>query len=115
MEKGKKVELITGITVQDESYLAEFLLEKGYLVHGKKRRSSSLNTQWIEDLYKDPHQDQNNFFLYYGDLIDTSNLINIIGRVSTDEICNLGAKKETLLNQKGYKIATSIENLPNII
>ncbi len=98
MEKGKKIALITGITGQDGSYLAEFLLEKGYLVHGIKRRSSSFNTQRIDHLYQDPHQDQNNFFLHYGDLTDTSNLINIIGRVSPDEIYNLGAQSHVAVS-----------------
>ena len=98
MEKGKKIALITGITGQDGSYLAEFLLEKGYLVHGIKRRSSNFNTQRIDHLYQDPHQDQNNFFLHYGDLTDTSNLINIIGRVSPDEIYNLGAQSHVAVS-----------------
>ncbi len=98
MEKGKKVALITGITGQDGSYLAEFLLEKGYLVHGIKRRSSSFNTQRIDHLYQDPHQAQNNFFLHYGDLTDTSNLINIIGRVLPDEIYNLGAQSHVAVS-----------------
>ena len=98
MGKGKKIALITGITGQDGSYLAEFLLEKGYLVHGIKRRSSSFNTQRIDHLYQDPHQDQNNFFLHYGDLTDTSNLINIIGRVSPDEIYNLGAQSHVAVS-----------------
>jgi len=98
MKKGKKIALITGITGQDGSYLAEFLLEKGYLVHGIKRRSSSFNTQRIDHLYQDPHKDQNNFFLHYGDLTDTSNLINIIGRVSPDEIYNLGAQSHVAVS-----------------
>ena len=93
-----KKAIITGITGQDGSYLAEFLLEKGYLVHGIKRRSSSFNTQRIDHLYQDPHQDQNNFFLHYGDLTDTSNLINIIGRVSPDEIYNLGAQSHVAVS-----------------
>ena len=98
MEKRKKIALITGITGQDGSYLAEFLLEKGYLVHGIKRRSSSFNTQRIDHLYQDPHQDKNNFFLHYGDLTDTSNLINIIGRVLPDEIYNLGAQSHVAVS-----------------
>ncbi len=98
MEKGKKIALITGITGQDGSYLAEFLLEKGYLVHGIKRRSSSFNTQRIDHLYQDPHQEKNNFFLHYGDLTDTSNLINIIGRVLPDEIYNLGAQSHVAVS-----------------
>ena len=98
MEKGKKVALITGITGQDGSYLSEFLLKKGYLVHGIKRRSSSFNTQRIDHLYQDPHQDENNFFLHYGDLTDTSNLINIIEKVCPDEIYNLGAQSHVAVS-----------------
>ncbi len=98
MEKGKKIALITGITGQDGSYLAEFLLNKGYLVHGIKRRSSSFNTQRIDHLYQDPHLEDNNFFLHYGDLTDTSNLINIIGKVLPDEIYNLGAQSHVAVS-----------------
>ena len=73
-----KVALITGVTGQDGSYLAEFLLEKGYIVHGIKRRSSSLNTDRIDHIYKDPHIPNAHFKLHYGDLTDTSNLIRIV-------------------------------------
>jgi len=87
-----KTALLTGITGQDGSYLAEFLLEKGYEVHGIKRRSSSFNTNRIDHLYKDPHQKDNRFFLHYGDLTDTSNLVRIIQQIEPDEIYNLGAQ-----------------------
>ena len=86
-----KVALITGITGQDGSYLAEFLLEKGYVVHGIKRRASSFNTQRIDHIYQDPHVDNARFKLHYGDLSDTSNLIRIIQETQPDEIYNLGA------------------------
>ena len=87
----KKVALITGITGQDGSYLAEFLLEKGYNVHGIKRRSSSFNTDRIEHLYQDPHEKNRNFFLHYGDMTDSINLTKIIKEVQPDEIYNLAA------------------------
>ena len=86
-----KVALITGITGQDGSYLAELLLEKGYKVHGVKRRASSFNTQRIDHLYQDLHQNHVNFTLHYGDLTDSTNLIRIIQETQPDEIYNLGA------------------------
>jgi GDPmannose 4,6-dehydratase len=86
-----KVALITGITGQDGSYLAEFLLEKGYIVHGIKRRTSMFNTQRLEHIYQDPHIEHVNLELHYGDLSDTSNLIRIIQETQPDEIYNLGA------------------------
>ena len=87
-----KVALITGITGQDGSYLAEFLLEKGYIVHGIKRRASLFNTQRIDHIYQDPHIEHANFKLHYGDLSDTSNLIRIVQETQPDEIYNLGAQ-----------------------
>jgi len=87
----KKIALITGITGQDGSYLAEFLLKKGYVVHGIKRRSSSLNTQRIDHLYVDPHY-KTNFFLHYGDVIDASNTSELINKIKPDEIYNLAAQ-----------------------
>ncbi|HVA99105.1 MAG TPA: GDP-mannose 4,6-dehydratase [Bacteroidia bacterium] len=87
-----KVALITGITGQDGSYLAEFLLKKGYIVHGIKRRSSSFNTDRIDHLYKDTHEQKVNFFLHYGDLTDSTNLIRIVQEVQPDEIYNLAAQ-----------------------
>ena len=84
--------LITGITGQDGAYLSEFLLKKGYAVHGIKRRSSSFNTDRIDHLYQDPHVENKKFTLHYGDLTDTSNLVRIIQEVQPDEIYNLGAQ-----------------------
>ena len=91
MSNSHKVALITGITGQDGAYLAEFLLAKGYIVHGIKRRSSSLNTGRIDHLYQDPHASNVRFKLHYGDLTDATNLIRIIQEVQPDEIYNLGA------------------------
>lgn len=86
-----KVALITGITGQDGAYLANFLLDKGYEVHGIKRRSSLINTQRIDDIYQDPHEKKLRLILHYGDLTDSSNIIHIIQKVQPDEIYNLGA------------------------
>ncbi len=87
-----KKALITGITGQDGAYLAELLLKKGYIVHGIKRRSSSFNTERIDHLYQDPHIDNRNFILHYGDLTDATNLIRIMQEVQPDEVYNLGAQ-----------------------
>ena len=87
-----KKALITGITGQDGSYLADFLLKKGYEVHGIKRRSSSFNTERIDHLYQDPHEPNPKFILHYGDLADSISLSNIIQKVQPDEIYNLGAQ-----------------------
>ena len=87
----KKVALITGITGQDGAYLAELLLSKNYIVHGIKRRSSLFNTERIDHLYQDPHDEERNFIMHYGDLSDSTNLIRIIQQVQPDEIYNLGA------------------------
>ncbi|MBL0048588.1 MAG: GDP-mannose 4,6-dehydratase [Bacteroidetes bacterium] len=87
-----KVALITGVTGQDGSYLAEFLLAKGYIVHGVKRRSSMFNTDRIDHLYKDQHENKVNFYLHYGDLTDSTNLIRIVQEVQPDEIYNLAAQ-----------------------
>ena len=86
-----KIALITGVTGQDGAYLAEFLLKKGYIVHGIKRRASSFNTDRIDHLYQDPHVDNKKFILHYGDLTDSTNLIRIIQQTQPDEIYNLGA------------------------
>jgi GDPmannose 4,6-dehydratase len=88
----KKTALITGVTGQDGAYLSKLLLQKGYIVHGIKRRSSMFNTQRIDDLYKDQHEDNVNFFLHYGDLTDSTNIIRIMQEVQPDEIYNLGAQ-----------------------
>ena len=93
-----KVALISGITGQDGSYLAEFLLDKGYIVHGIKRRASSFNTQRLDHIYQDPHIDNINFKLHYGDLADTSNLIRIIHETQPDEIYNLGAQSHVAVS-----------------
>ncbi len=87
----QKVALITGVTGQDGAYLSEFLLKKGYVVHGIKRRSSLFNTDRIDHLYQDPHVEHRNFYLHYGDLTDSTNLIRIIQEVKPDEIYNLAA------------------------
>lgn len=87
-----KTALITGITGQDGAYLAEFLINKGYTVHGIKRRSSLFNTQRVDHLYKDPHEANTRFFLHYGDLTDSSNIIRIIQETQPDELYNLGAQ-----------------------
>ena len=84
--------LITGITGQDGSYLADFLMAKGYEVHGIKRRSSLFNTDRIDHLYQDPHVERRRFILHYGDLTDATNLIGIMQRVQPDEVYNLGAQ-----------------------
>ncbi|MGZ3858339.1 MAG: GDP-mannose 4,6-dehydratase [Flavisolibacter sp.] len=86
-----KIALLTGVTGQDGAYLSEFLLKKGYVVHGIKRRSSLFNTDRIDHLYLDPHEKNRNFILHYGDLTDSTNLIRIIQEVQPDEIYNLGA------------------------
>ena len=93
-----KTALISGITGQDGSYLAEFLLEKGYVVHGIKRRASSLNTTRIDHIYQDPHQSGQRLKLHYGDLTDTSNLTRIIAEVKPDEVYNLGAQSHVAVS-----------------
>ncbi|TAH39196.1 MAG: GDP-mannose 4,6-dehydratase [Bacteroidetes bacterium] len=93
-----KVALITGITGQDGAYLAEFLLKKGYMVHGIKRRSSLFNTDRIDHLYLDPHEKNVNFKLHYGDLTDSTNLIRIIQEVQPEEIYNLGAMSHVMVS-----------------
>ena len=94
----EKVALITGITGQDGSYLAEFLLSKGYIVHGIKRRSSSLNTERIDHIYQAPHIENKNFILHYGDLTDSTNIISIIQKICPDEIYNLGAQSHVAVS-----------------
>jgi GDPmannose 4,6-dehydratase len=104
-----KSALITGITGQDGSYLAEFLLEKGYVVHGIKRRSSSFNTQRIDHIYQDPHVDNANFKLHYGDLSDTSNLVRIIQETQPDEIYNLGAQSHVAVSFKSPEYTADVD------
>jgi GDPmannose 4,6-dehydratase len=93
-----KIALITGITGQDGAYLAEFLLKKGYIVHGIKRRASSFNTDRIDHLYQDPHVEHRNLILHYGDLTDSTNLIRIIQEVQPDEIYNLAAQSHVAVS-----------------
>ncbi|CAN4272687.1 Gmd GDP-D-mannose dehydratase [Methylophilaceae bacterium] len=106
-----KVALITGITGQDGSYLAEFLLAKGYIVHGIKRRSSSFNTHRVDHLYLDPHEDGVRFFLHYGDLSDTSNLIRIIQETQPDEIYNLGAQSHVAVSFESPEYTADVDAL----
>jgi GDPmannose 4,6-dehydratase len=94
----KKIALITGITGQDGAYLAEFLLKKGYEVHGIKRRASLFNTDRIDHLYQDPHEQNRAFFLHYGDLTDSTNLIRIIQEVKPDELYNLAAQSHVAVS-----------------
>ena len=105
----QKVALITGITGQDGSYLAEFLLEKGYLVHGIKRRASSLNTQRVDHIYQDPHIENANFKLHYGDLSDTSNLIRIVKETQPDEIYNLGAQSHVAVSFESPEYTADVD------
>ena len=98
--KQPKVALITGITGQDGSYLAEFLLEKGYIVHGIKRRSSLFNTERIDHLYQDPHEENVRFFLHYGDMTDSMSITKIIQEVQPDEIYNLAAQSHVAVSFK---------------
>ena len=98
LNKKKKTALITGITGQDGSYLAELLIEKGYVVHGIKRRASLFNTERINHLYKDPHEENGKLFLHYGDLTDSANIIRIIQNIQPDEIYNLGAQSHVAVS-----------------
>ncbi len=93
-----KVALITGVTGQDGAYLSELLLSKGYTVHGVKRRSSSFNTGRIENLYQDPHEQDQRFILHYGDLTDSTNLIRIVQQTQPDEIYNLAAQSHVAVS-----------------
>ena len=94
----RKVAVITGITGQDGSYLAEFLLEKDYIVHGIKRRSSLFNTSRVDHIYQDPHVKDAHFKLHYGDLTDTSNLVRILQETQPDEIYNLAAQSHVAVS-----------------
>ncbi len=101
--------LITGTTGQDGSYLAEFLLEKGYEVHGLKRRASSFNTQRVDHIYQDPHVDEQNFILHYGDLTDSSNLTRIIQEVQPDEVYNLGAQSHVAVSFESPEYTADVD------
>jgi len=104
-----KKALITGVTGQDGSYLAEFLLEKGYEVHGIKRRASLFNTQRVDHIYQDPHVDNQRFVLHYGDLTDSSNLIRIIQQVQPDEIYNLGAQSHVAVSFEAPEYTADVD------
>ena len=109
MSTTPKVALITGITGQDGSYLAELLLEKGYVVHGIKRRASSFNTSRVDHLYQDPHIDHRNFVLHYGDLSDTSNLVRIVQQVQPDEVYNLGAQSHVAVSFESPEYTADVD------
>jgi len=106
-----KVALITGITGQDGSYLAELLLEKGYIVHGIKRRASSFNTERVDHIYQDPHIDNARFKLHYGDLSDTSNLTRIIQEVQPDEVYNLGAQSHVAVSFESPEYTADVDGM----
>jgi GDP-D-mannose dehydratase len=106
-----KVDLITGVTGQDGSYLAEFLLEKGYTVHGIKRRASSFNTQRVDHIYQDPHEDNARLKLHYGDLIDSSNLTRIIQETQPDEIYNLGAQSHVAVSFESPEYTADVDGM----
>ena len=110
----KKKALITGVTGQDGSYLAEFLLEKGYEVHGIKRRASSFNTERVDHIYEDPHTDNRNFILHYGDLTDSSNLIRIIKDIEPDEIYNLGAQSHVAVSFESPEYTADVDAMGTI-
>lgn len=105
----KKIALITGITGQDGSYLAELLLDKGYEVHGIKRRAASLNTDRVDHIYKDQHEKDVNFFLHYGDLSDTSNLVRLIRDIKPDEIYNLGAMSHVAVSFESPEYTADVD------
>ena len=106
-----KTALITGITGQDGSYLAEFLLEKGYEVHGIKRRASSLNTQRIDHIYEDPHNNHASLKLHYGDLTDSSNLTRIISEVQPDEVYNLAAQSHVAVSFEAPEYTADVDGI----
>ena len=106
-----KVALITGITGQDGSYLAELLLEKGYIVHGIKRRASLFNTKRVDHLYQEPHEIDRNFVLHYGDLSDSSNLTKIIQETQPDEIYNLGAQSHVAVSFESPEFTADVDGL----
>jgi GDPmannose 4,6-dehydratase len=111
MKNKQKVALITGITGQDGSYLAELLLEKGYMVHGVKRRASSFNTQRIDHLYVDQHENNVNFKLHYGDLTDSTNIIRIVQEVQPDEIYNLGAMSHVKVSFDSPEYVANVDGI----
>ena len=106
-----KKALITGVTGQDGSYLAEFLLDKGYEVHGIKRRASSFNTQRVDHIFQDPHEAQPRFFLHYGDLTDSSNLTRIMAEIRPDEVYNLGAQSHVAVSFEAPEYTADVDAL----
>ena len=104
-----KKALITGVTGQDGSYLAEFLLEKGYEVHGIKRRASSFNTQRVDHIFQDPHEKNKNFHLHYGDLTDSSNLTRILSEIEPDEVYNLGAQSHVAVSFESPEYTADVD------
>ena len=107
--KSSKVALISGITGQDGSYLAEFLLDKGYTVHGIKRRASSFNTDRIDHIFQDPHVDNARIKLHYGDLTDSTNLIRIVQETQPDEIYNLGAQSHVAVSFESPEYTADVD------
>ncbi|MBG6241250.1 MAG: GDP-mannose 4,6-dehydratase [Candidatus Symbiopectobacterium sp. Dall1.0] len=105
----KKIALVTGVTGQDGSYLAEFLLEKGYEVHGLKRRSSQFNTNRVDHIYQDRHSDKQNFILHNGDLTDSSNLISLVQKIQPDEIYNLGAQSHVAVSFESPEYTADVD------
>lgn len=103
--------MITGVTGQDGSYLAELLLEKGYEVHGIKRRASLFNTQQVDHIYQDPHNENTRFFLHYGDLSDSSNLTRILQQIQPDEVYNLGAQSHVAVSFESPEYTADVDAL----
>lgn len=110
MHKGK-IALVTGVTGQDGSYLAEFLLEKGYIVHGIKRRASLFNTQRVDHIYEDPHVNNQHFILHYGDLTDSANLIRLMQEIQPDEVYNLGAQSHVAVSFESPEYTADVDAL----
>src|SRR5467141_1228597 len=111
MQKKRKVALVTGITGQDGAYLAEFLLDKGYVVHGIKRRASLFNTDRIDHLYQDPHVGDRRFILHYGDMTDSSSLTRVIQQVQPDELYNLAAQSHVAVSFETPEYTANVDAL----
>lgn len=109
IKMSKKIAFLTGVTGQDGSYLAEFLLAKGYEVHGIKRRASSFNTERVDHIYQAPHHKDPNFFLHYGDLTDSSNLIRLIKEIQPDEVYNLGAQSHVAVSFESPEYTADVD------
>src|SRR6056297_1092778 len=106
-----KIALITGITGQDGAYLAEFLLKKGYVVHGIKRRASLFNTDRIDHIYQDPHVENQKFVLHYGDMTDTTNIIRLIKQIQPDEIYNLAAQSHVHVSFQTPEYTANVDGM----